>query len=225
LDPGKLTKKQICAIAFTAFGGLQLKDSESKPSLVDKLAKLLAEQPDIIGPATKPAKATRPATRKKAPVREEDSEEEDSEEDDSEEDSEEEKSDDDDDGDDDDDDDAAPAAAPADVNSSDGDDTAAERAAADAAERAAAAAERAAAKHTAAERAAAKRAAKVAHVKLGRIVHVPHSAFPDEDEPENGFWPGKTVRTNAGGPLDVGILIDGEEVFTRPMTEVALWVV
>ena len=58
LDPGKLTKKQICAIAFTAFGGLQLKDSESKPSLVDKLAKLLAEQPDIIGPATKPAKAT-----------------------------------------------------------------------------------------------------------------------------------------------------------------------
>ena len=40
------------------------------------------------------------------------------------------------------------------------------------------------------------------------VVHVPHSAFPDEAEPMEGYWIGKTVLTKRGGT---------EPVFTRPV--------
>jgi hypothetical protein len=54
-------------------------------------------------------------------------------------------------------------------------------------------------------------------VKMGVVVHIPHSVFPEEKRPELGYWVGKTVYTSAaGGRLDVGILAQGEkEVFTR----------
>ena len=59
-------------------------------------------------------------------------------------------------------------------------------------------------------------------VKVGVTVHIPHSVFPDEEEPELGYWIGKTVHTSAGGQMDTGILAEGEdEVFTRSMTEVS----
>ena len=62
-------------------------------------------------------------------------------------------------------------------------------------------------------------------VKLGKKVHVPASAFPTHTPPESGFWVGKTVATKKGGLLDVGIKIAGEEVFTRPQSEVSMWLV
>jgi hypothetical protein len=40
-----------------------------------------------------------------------------------------------------------------------------------------------------------------------------------------GYWIGKTVLTKSGGTGDVGIKIVGKPVFTRPMAEVASWVV
>ena len=64
-----------------------------------------------------------------------------------------------------------------------------------------------------------------ATVAIGVVVHVPHSAFPDEVEPMEGYWIGKTVLTKRGGTGDVGIKIFGEPVFTRPVAEVASWVV
>ena len=63
-------------------------------------------------------------------------------------------------------------------------------------------------------------------VKLGVVVHIPHSVFPEETRPELGYWVGKTVFTNKGGALDVGILAQGEdEVFTRSLAEVVKWIV
>jgi hypothetical protein len=64
-----------------------------------------------------------------------------------------------------------------------------------------------------------------ATVAIGVVVHVPHSAFPDEAEPMEGYWIGMTVLTRRGGKGDVGIKILGEPVFTRPVAEVASWVV
>ena len=67
-------------------------------------------------------------------------------------------------------------------------------------------------------------------MKVGVVVHIPASVFPEEPAPPNGFWIGKTVRTKKGGALDVGILCDGDKhisknIFTRLMAEVAGWVV
>jgi hypothetical protein len=62
-------------------------------------------------------------------------------------------------------------------------------------------------------------------VAIGVAVHVPHYAFPDEEEPPGRYWEGKTVVTRLGGKGDIGIKIIGEPVFTRPFTEVAGWVV
>ena len=62
-------------------------------------------------------------------------------------------------------------------------------------------------------------------VRLGVTVHIPQSVFPDDPAPPEGFWIGKTVSTTAGGTGDVGIEIPGEEIFTRPRSEVAGWVV
>ena len=64
-----------------------------------------------------------------------------------------------------------------------------------------------------------------ATVAIGVVVHVPHSAFPDEAEPTEGYWIGKTVLTRKGGTGDIGIKISGEPLFTRPTAEVASWVV
>jgi hypothetical protein len=36
---------------------------------------------------------------------------------------------------------------------------------------------------------------------------------------------GKIVRSNMGGKNDAAIKIDGEEIFTRPKTEVTAWLV
>ena len=60
-------------------------------------------------------------------------------------------------------------------------------------------------------------------LKVGRVVHIPHSVFPDEDAPPNGFWIGKICKTLKGGMGDVGIHIEGEEIFTRPRLEVIKW--
>jgi hypothetical protein len=63
-------------------------------------------------------------------------------------------------------------------------------------------------------------------VKVGERLHIPHSAFPDEEPPALGYWLGITVHTRKGGKLDIGIKVDDEDdVFTRPMTEVVSWVV
>jgi hypothetical protein len=63
------------------------------------------------------------------------------------------------------------------------------------------------------------------HIKIGQVVHIPTSIFPDEaDAPECGYWMGKTVRTKGGGMNDIGIRIPNEEVFTRPRSEVATWI-
>ena len=62
-------------------------------------------------------------------------------------------------------------------------------------------------------------------IRRGATVHVPCIVFPDDTAPSCGYWVGKTVKTNKGGACDIGILIDGEPVFTRSITEVAVWVV
>ena len=61
--------------------------------------------------------------------------------------------------------------------------------------------------------------------KIGTRVAIPHSVFPEEAEPAGGCWMGKIVKTSLGGTKDVGILIKGEQVFTRARTEVVDWVV
>jgi hypothetical protein len=61
--------------------------------------------------------------------------------------------------------------------------------------------------------------------RIGKSVAIPHSVFPEEAEPAGGCWMGKIVKTSLGGTADVGILIAGEPVFTRPRTEVVNWVV
>ena len=62
-------------------------------------------------------------------------------------------------------------------------------------------------------------------VKVGLVVRVPRSVFPDEPPPRHGYWTGRTVATKRGGATDIGIQCDGEDfVFTRPKAEVAGWV-
>ena len=62
-------------------------------------------------------------------------------------------------------------------------------------------------------------------VKVGLVVRVPSSVFPDEPPPRHGYWTGRTVATKRGGATDIGIQCDGEDfVFTRPKAEVAGWV-
>ena len=62
-------------------------------------------------------------------------------------------------------------------------------------------------------------------VKLNKKVHIPKGVFPHHKAPRCGYWVGKTCATNAGGTDDIGIHIEGEEIFTRPKTEVAGWIV
>ena len=62
-------------------------------------------------------------------------------------------------------------------------------------------------------------------VRIGMTVHIPHSVFPDEPAPEGGFWIGQTVKTNLGGTGDIGVSVPGDDIFTRPRSEVAHWVV
>ena len=61
--------------------------------------------------------------------------------------------------------------------------------------------------------------------RIGLTIHVPHSAFPEEDKPTAGYWTGCTVKTSLGGRGDIGIHIEGEDIFTMPMCTVATWVV
>ena len=60
-------------------------------------------------------------------------------------------------------------------------------------------------------------------LKIGKVVHIPHSVFPDEPVPPEGYWVGKLCKTNKGGMGDIGIHIEGEEIFTRPRLEVTGW--
>ena len=62
-------------------------------------------------------------------------------------------------------------------------------------------------------------------VKIGKVVHIPADVFPDEEAPAEGYWVGKTVQTTLGGNGNVGILVEGEEVFTRSRIEVVDWIV
>ena len=56
-------------------------------------------------------------------------------------------------------------------------------------------------------------------------MHVPASTFPDYKAPPGGFWTGKIVRTKKGGTGDVGIKIQGEELFTWSAVQVRNWLV
>ena len=61
-------------------------------------------------------------------------------------------------------------------------------------------------------------------VNYGLLVLVPASAFPDEPEPAGGYWNATLVKDiDVGGRNDVALLIEGEEVFARPATEVITW--
>jgi hypothetical protein len=62
-------------------------------------------------------------------------------------------------------------------------------------------------------------------VRVGRVVHIPASVFPDEEAPAEGYWVGKTVSTSQGGSADIGIKVSSEPVFTRPRVEVYKWLV
>ena len=54
---------------------------------------------------------------------------------------------------------------------------------------------------------------------------MPASTFPDYKAPPGGFWTGKIVRTKKGGTGDVGIKIQGEELFTWSAVQVRNWLV
>ena len=205
LDPMKITKKQICAIAFTNFGGLLLKEAEGKQTLADKLSALMAEQPAIVGPATTSTRQPPPAKPKSkpkptpTPTNDDSSNDDDNDDDDdaaaaADDDDDHAATDDDDDEDEDEedgsgDDDSPPLAITTTATDSSDDDM------------------------------------PPVKLKLGEVVHIPASAFPNEELPEGGFWVGKTVKTKKGGEWDIGILVPGEKIFTRPMAEVASWLV
>ena len=61
-------------------------------------------------------------------------------------------------------------------------------------------------------------------VSIGVSVRIPSSVFRDDTAPECGFWEGKTVRSAKAGLGYIGIKVQGENVFVRPMSEVARWV-
>ncbi|KAL3922214.1 MAG: hypothetical protein SGPRY_004638 [Prymnesium sp.] len=44
----KLTKREMCAVAMSAYGGVILKESMSKPALAAELAKLISAQPSVL---------------------------------------------------------------------------------------------------------------------------------------------------------------------------------
>jgi hypothetical protein len=52
-------------------------------------------------------------------------------------------------------------------------------------------------------------------LKIGAIVHVPSSAFPNDPAPPEGYWIGKLCNTLQGGTGDIGVHIEGEEIFTQ----------
>ena len=66
---------------------------------------------------------------------------------------------------------------------------------------------------------------EIAHVKIGKIVHIPAKVFPRHKPPKVGYWVGKLVQTQKGGLGDVGIRIEGEKIFTRPKHEVVNWLI
>ena len=61
-------------------------------------------------------------------------------------------------------------------------------------------------------------------VSIGVSVRIPSNVFKDDTAPACGFWEGKTVRSAMAGLGDIGIKVQGENVFIRPMAEVARWV-
>lgn len=87
-DASKLTKDQIRAVAFTVFGGVDLKESDPKPVLVEKLTNLINQQPSVIeaaegalpsnpaAPGSSVACPVRPKRKRKAHVSEDESEDE-----------------------------------------------------------------------------------------------------------------------------------------------------
>lgn len=60
-------------------------------------------------------------------------------------------------------------------------------------------------------------------LKIGTIVHVPQSAFPNDPAPPAGYWIGKLCRTKQGGTSDMGVHIPGEPIFTQPMATLVAW--
>ena len=60
-------------------------------------------------------------------------------------------------------------------------------------------------------------------VPFNTVVHVPGECFPDDPTPSCGYWVGKTVKTKKGGFADVGMKIDGQEIFTWPRVAVFKW--
>lgn len=63
------------------------------------------------------------------------------------------------------------------------------------------------------------------NIKRGSVLHVPASVFPDYQAPSCGYWTARAVSTPLGGIEDVGLKIQGEEVFTWPKAEALKWVV
>ena len=60
------------------------------------------------------------------------------------------------------------------------------------------------------------------HVKMGAIVHIPRSVFPEHPTPPDGHWIGTTVRCRTVG--NIGIQVGDEPRFNWPIAEVATWV-
>jgi hypothetical protein len=63
-------------------------------------------------------------------------------------------------------------------------------------------------------------------LRLAEWQRRPGSIFPQEPQPDCGYWVGKTVATRNGGTEDVGIKCQGDDyIFTRPKEEVAQWLI
>ncbi|KAL1528594.1 hypothetical protein AB1Y20_009934 [Prymnesium parvum] len=63
-DAGKLTKKEMCAVAFASYGGHTLKELLAKSKLVEELSKLMQARPAVLEACAVPANAcAAPAAR------------------------------------------------------------------------------------------------------------------------------------------------------------------
>jgi len=59
----KLTKREICAVAFASYGAVVLKESLSKPALAAEMAKLIAATPSVLEKVVLPAREAAPRAR------------------------------------------------------------------------------------------------------------------------------------------------------------------
>lgn len=193
----KLTKSEIRSIAFVSFGGVILKESDPKPDLVRQLTELMSKQPSIAGIAGVVTSEAQVVLQEKAPRRRQK---------------------------------RAPRrrqekAPRRRQEESDSAEELEEESDSEESEEEPSTTVGAVLVHT--DSSDDEPPCKRHNIQIGIVVHVPHSAFPEEDMPTLGYWLGKTIKTRKGGTDDIGIkcIVDGvAEVFTRPMAEVSGWV-